>query len=146
MLHGTVIAKLEVYSFQIDALRLVSNFLSKRKQRVRLNETFSSWRHIEYLVPQGSILGRLFFKYIFVTFYFLDELDIASFADDTALHAVKENKETVINAVETTSQKPFKSFNNNFMKANSDKTHILWSCDELSTLLADGSSIETNTK
>ena len=32
------------------------------------------------------------------------------------------------------------------MKANSDKRHFLLSCNELSKLLADGSSIETNTK
>ena len=32
------------------------------------------------------------------------------------------------------------------MKANSDKSHLLLSCNEPSTLVADGSSIETNIK
>ena len=32
------------------------------------------------------------------------------------------------------------------MKANSDKSHLLLSCNERSTLVIDGSSIETNTK
>ena len=32
------------------------------------------------------------------------------------------------------------------MKANSDKSHLLLSCNEPSTLVIDGSSIETNTK
>ena len=32
------------------------------------------------------------------------------------------------------------------MKANSDKSHILLSCNEPSKLVIDGSSIETNTK
>ena len=49
--HDLIIAKLEAYSFQIDALRLVYDYLSNRKQRVKLNETFSSWRDIEHGVP-----------------------------------------------------------------------------------------------
>ena len=32
------------------------------------------------------------------------------------------------------------------LKANSDKSHILLRCDEPSTLVIDGSSIETNIK
>ena len=38
------------------------------------------------------------------------------------------------------------TLNNNFMKANGDKSHILLSCSEPSTALIDGSSIESNTK
>ena len=55
--HDLIIAKLEPCDFQIDALRLVHDYLSNRKQRVKLNETFSSWRDIEYGVPQGSFLS-----------------------------------------------------------------------------------------
>ena len=89
--HDLIIAKLEAYGFQIDALRLVHDYLSNRKQRVKLNETFSSWRNIEYGVPQGSILRSLLFNiHICYLFYFLDNLDIASYADDTTLYTVKQ--------------------------------------------------------
>ena len=145
--HDLIIAKLEAYGFQIDALRLVHDYLSNRKQRVKLNETFSSWRDIEYGVPQGSILGPLLFNiHLCDLFYFLDNFDIASYADDTTLYTVKANNESVLNALETSSQKLFKWFKNNFMKANSDKSHLLLSCNEPSTLVIDGSSIETNIK
>ena len=84
--HDLIIAKLEAYGFQIDALRLVHDYLSNRKQRVKLNETFSSWRDIEYGVLQGSILRSLLFNiHLCDLFYFLDILDIASYADDTTL-------------------------------------------------------------
>ena len=145
--HELIIAKLEAYGFQIDALRFVHDYLSNRKQRVKLNETFSSWRDIEYGVPQGSILGPLLFNiHLCDLFYFLDNLDIASCVDDTTLYTVKANNESVLNALETSSQKLFKWFKNNFTKAKSDKCHLLLNCNEPSTLVTDGSSTETNTK
>ena len=58
--HDLFIAKLEAYGFQTDALNLVYDYLSNRKQRVKINETFSCWKDIEYGVPQRSILGPLF--------------------------------------------------------------------------------------
>ena len=114
-----------------------------RKQRVKINETFSSWKNIEYGVPQGSILGPLLFNiHLCDLFYFLEDLDIASYADGTAIYTVKENKESVTNTLEASSLPLFAWFNNNFMKANSDKSRILLSCSEPSTVLIDGSSIE----
>ena len=64
--HDLFIAKLEAYGSQIDALSLVYNYLSNRKQRVKINETFSCWKDI--VVPQGSILDPLSFN-IHVTFF-----------------------------------------------------------------------------
>ena len=70
--HDLIIAKLEAYGFQTDALNLVYDYLPNRKQRVNINETFSYWtriwKDIECGVPQGLILGQLFFN-IYVTFF-----------------------------------------------------------------------------
>ena len=121
--HDLFIAKLETYGFQIDALKLIYDYLSNRKQRVKINETFSSWKDIEFGVPQGSILGPLLFNiHLCDVFYFLEDLDIASYADDTTINTVKENKESVIKTLETSSVILFKWFENNFMKAKSDKS------------------------
>ena len=60
--HDLIIPKLEAYGFQTDALNLVYDYLSNRKQRVKINETFSCWKNIEYGVSQGSILGPLLFN------------------------------------------------------------------------------------
>ena len=59
ILHDLIIAKLEAYGFQTDALNLVYDYFSNRKQRVKINETFSCWKNIEYGVPHGSILSPL---------------------------------------------------------------------------------------
>ena len=72
-------------------------------------------------------------------------VDTASNADDTIIHTVKENK-FVVNTLEASPLSLFTWFNNNFMKANRDKSHILLSCSEPSTALIDGSSNESNTK
>ena len=62
----------------------------------------SFWRDIEYSVPQGSILGPLLFNlHLRDLSYFLDDVDAASYADDTTLYTVKENKDSVINTLET---------------------------------------------
>ena len=65
---------------------------------------------------------------------------------DNTIYTAKENKKSVINTFEASSLPLFPWFNNNFMKANIDKSHILLSCSEPSTALIDGSSIESNMK
>ena len=51
--HDLFIAKLEAYGFQTNALNFAYDYLSKRKQRVKTNETLSCWKEIEYGVPQN---------------------------------------------------------------------------------------------
>ena len=68
-----------------NLLNVITNFLYQRKQRVVLNGQHSSWTNIEAGVPQGSILGPLFFLV-----YINDLSDglISNpklFADDTSL-------------------------------------------------------------
>ena len=79
-------------------------------------------------VPQGSIPGSILF-YIFLCdlFYFLEAMDIASYADDTTTCYVNLTQKLVINELEKTSSILFKWFSNNFMKVNSDKSHLLLS-------------------
>ena len=89
--HDLIIAKLEAYSFHIDALKLIHDFFSNRKQRVKVNDAYSSRRDIFYGVPQGSILGPLLFNINLCNlFIFLEDLDIASYADDTTIYTVSE--------------------------------------------------------
>ena len=145
--HDLIIAKLEACGFHINALKLIHDYLSNRKQRVKVNDAYSSWKDIFYGVPQGSILSPLLFNiHICDLFYFLKDLDIANYADDTTIYIVSEKKESVIRALETSSSLLFGWFNNNFMKANSDKStsHLIMSCAEATTAVIDGSPIDSS--
>ena len=136
--HDLIIAKLEAYGLEIGALRRIYAYLINRKQRVKVNEAYSSWKDIIFGVPQGSILGPLLFNiHLCDLFYFLEDFDIASYEDDTTIYTTEKNKESVIAALETSSAILFKWFNNNFMKANSDKSHLLISCKEPSSAIIE---------
>ena len=62
---------------------LIYNYLSNRKQRVKVNDSYSSWSEILFGVPQGSILGPLLFNIFIYMFYFIEDFEIANYADDS---------------------------------------------------------------
>jgi hypothetical protein len=54
-------------------VELLRNYLTGRKQQIKLQGDLSSWADIQKGVPQGSILGPLFFKFfINDIFYFIE--------------------------------------------------------------------------
>ena len=79
-------------------------------------------------------------------FYFLEDFDIASYADDTTIYTTEKNKESVVAALERYSAILFKWFNSNFMKANNDKSHLLMSCKEPSSAIIEDSYVKSSQK
>ena len=49
--HELLIAKLNAYGFILPALKLIHDYLSNRKQRVRINDSYSLWQAILFAVP-----------------------------------------------------------------------------------------------
>ena len=60
--HKLLIAKLNASRFSLHALRLIHDYLSHRKQRTRVNNSYSEWLAVMFGVLQGSILGPLLFN------------------------------------------------------------------------------------
>ena len=79
-----LIFKIKSFGISGDLLELVKNFLSNRFQRDVLNEQTAEWKKINAGVPQGSILGLLFFL------IYINDLTVGTssivkiFTDDTS--------------------------------------------------------------
>ena len=76
----------------------------------------------------------------------MEGFDIVRYADVVTIYTTEKNKESVIAASETSSAILFKWFNNNFMTANNDKSHLLMSCKEPSRARIEGSCIKSSQK
>ena len=140
--HDLFIAKLEVYCFWTNALYHVYDCLPNRKQKVKINETFSSWKDKMWCsttIYSSSTIIQYTSMWLFL-------LPWRSGYCKLCRYAVKENKESVTNTLETSSQPLFTWFNNTFMKTDSDKSPLLLSCSEPSKALINGSSVESNAK
>ena len=86
--HEGLISKLKSNGIQGKLLNLIISFLSNRQQRVVLNGKSSVWKDVSAGVPQGSLLGPLFFL------VYINDLaeglvsDVRMFADDTSLFSI----------------------------------------------------------
>ena len=82
-------------------------------------------------VPQESILGPLLFNiFLCDMFLFCNVIDFASYADDSTPYCIGKTPEEVISQLEKSSKSIFEWFENNGMKANPDKCHLLLSKNE----------------
>ena len=75
ILHDLLVAKLEVYGFSYQPLKFMYSYVTDRKHRTKLNNSFSDFIGLLLGVPQGSILGPLSFKiYICDLFLFVNKV------------------------------------------------------------------------
>ena len=126
LLHDILIPKLAAFGFDYESLTLIQSYLSNRKQRTKVNKTYSTFSDIIFGFPQGSRLGPLLFNiYICDTFYDNTDCDIVSYADDNTPYRSSFSLDKVINKLETCTNILFKWFHENHMKANADKCHLL---------------------
>ena len=85
--HKLLINKLNAYGIRGLPLKWLSNYLTDRFQKTKVNNIFSTNKPISAGVPQGSILGPLLFiLFINDVFQFNDvNVEIYLYADDTAI-------------------------------------------------------------
>ena len=86
--HCLLLSKLEIYGLDDHALQWITSYLHNRRQCVQLNDVQSSMQNVPHGIPQGSILGPLFFV-IFINDLpmHIDNAEVDLFADDTTLSA-----------------------------------------------------------
>ena len=57
MPHGLLVAKLHAYGVSSKACLFLADYLTNRKQRVKVMDTYNGWTITNRGVPQGSVLG-----------------------------------------------------------------------------------------
>ena len=124
--HELLIAKLEAYGFDDTSLEFIYSYLLDRKQRTKINNSFSTWSDITSGIPQGSILGPLLFNiYLNDMFFFIDESTLTNYADDNTPYAINPNLDALVNSLIKDTSTLIKWFDNNYFKMNTDKCHLL---------------------
>ena len=124
--HELLIAKLAAYGLDQHSLRYILSYLTGRKQRTKINYTYSSWSSIKCGVPQGSNLGPLLFNiYINDIFYFVNGNNLTNYADDNTPYAICDDVNSVIKNLENQSSVLQRWFTDNYFKMNSNKCKLI---------------------
>ena len=124
--HYLLIAKVHAYGFKKTSTEYLKDYLSHRKIKIKIYKRFSKWANILHEVPQGSILGLLIFTvFLYDIFLFKPNIDLVSYADDSAPFAVGGSSELeVINEIKSVVENLTLWVRNNCMKVNPDKFHL----------------------
>ena len=81
--HQLLIVKLNAYGIDTNCLYFLAPYLEEKKQRAKVNGSYSNFNDIFSEVLLGSILGPLFFNiYICDIFFGIGALDLSSCADN----------------------------------------------------------------
>ena len=105
--HDLLLVKLKAYGFSKQALSFLCSYLKNRRQRVQINNKFSSLKEVIAGVPQGSIDGPLLFNlFINDLFLFICFSTLSNYADDNNLFATGTDTQ-LINQMLLSDFKPF---------------------------------------
>ena len=98
------------------------------------------WVKINDIDLLGPLLLNIF---ICDMFYFLEDFDIANYADDSTPYCAGKSAEFVVNNLEQSSAILFEWLSNNYMKVNTGKRYLLLSGNSRATATIDNRYIES---
>ncbi len=125
--HSVLIRKLKHYGLRGITSDWVTSYLSERSQIVSFKGTLSSCMNVKCGVPQGSILGPLFFIiYINDCVNVSNVLNFVKFADDTNVFCSGTNAHDLSNTLNLELEKLSDWFRANKLSLNIEKTKFIY--------------------
>ena len=124
--HPILLNKLASLNICNEVLALFKSYLENREQKVLANNVFSSAQTITQGVPQGSVLGPLFY-----ILYANDLVDVvkyckvALYADDTVLYIANPDFDVSVRRMRKDVRALLKWCKNNGIRMNTDKTKAM---------------------
>ena len=113
------------YRCSEDVLTWLTSYLSERNQRVDINGQISNPLENNCGVPQGSILGPLFFIVSINDIYLYPDLQVISlFADDATAHHSSKCIQIITKTLQKVATSANKWCENNKMKLSIIKTKV----------------------
>ena len=90
--------KLEANGFEKQSIDFIYSYLTKRKQRTKVDSVVSSRKTLFRGVPQGSVLGILLFNIFSCDTFFETptNIDFVGYADDNTPYIYSSNIENVL--------------------------------------------------
>lgn len=117
--HGLLINKLSNYGIRGSALQWCKSYLTERQQKVQIDDNMSDGKLSQYGVPQGSVLGPLFFIIYVNDFAAAVDTKCIQYADDTTL--IFKNDSVISHCFNNL----IRWFSDNMLKLNLQKTQLI---------------------
>ena len=125
IVRDRLLARLSTYDFDYNSIKLVNGFLSGRKFRMKTCFSYSSYFDLLVGVPQRSLKDQSIF-------FLCDcESNIINHVDDTTLYACELNMDLVLSKLEKDTSTVFTWIQNNYLKTNIGKSHLLTTSDNV---------------
>ena len=124
--HPILLDKLSTIGLHKNLVSWFSSYLTGRKQRVLANNVYSASKTVTQGVPQGSVLGPLFYIiYANDIAEIMKNCNLALYADDTVLYIAGSNFNRIVGKM----QKDIDALStwclNNGIQMNTDKTNLM---------------------
>ena len=145
IVHDLLLAKLIAYGFHYNSVKLMNSFLRGRTFKTKIGSFYGPCIHLLVSVPQGPILVPLLFNICICDLFLCDcETNIINCADDTSLYACEPNMDLVLSKFEKDASTVLTWFQNNYLKANSVKSHLLTTSDNIQHIYVGGNQLSSS--